>query len=372
MRPNDALSRALVDARSLEHPPDAIPARIWEMLSYVVTCQTNRAGVRLLMACLLAKIENPHVDARKPYTEIGGPDCFSGRTYDEKYITNFISQNRLPCNPTTAFLTPALRNINAPLNADVQIEGRPKTMYAYALELLDHIENEVVAPWDILVESVRLLLILRDERAARLMSLIDELADGAGAIPLSSEGIVTLIEQHLRCRGASRLPVLVVAAAYEAAMLRVGERARPLERHNAADLQTGACGDVEVCLENDERIVTVYEMKQKSVTVGDIDVALAKLDRQGRVDNYIFITTEPVDREVADYAASLYDVTRGVEFAILDCVNFLRHFLHLFHRLRADFLNAYQRLLLDEPDSAVGQPLKEAFLALRHAAEAEL
>ena len=39
------------------------------------------------------------------------------------------------------------------------------------------------------------------------------------------------------------------------------------------------------------------------------------------------------------------------------------------HRIRADYLNAYQTLVLNEPDSAVSQTLKEAFLALRQAAE---
>jgi DNA adenine methylase len=34
-----------------------------------------------------------------------------------------------------------------------------------------------------------------------------------------------------------------------------------------------------------------------------------------------------------------------------------------------EFLNNYQALLLVEPESAVSQPLKEAFLALRQAAE---
>jgi hypothetical protein len=53
----------------------------------------------------------------------------------------------------------------------------------------------------------------------------------------------------------------------------------------------------------------------------------------------------------------------------LDCIGFLRHFLHLFHRLRKDFLEEYQRLLLHEADSAVSQGLKEAFLVLRQTAE---
>lgn len=41
-------------------------------VDYVCRCMSNRAGVRLLMSCLLGKMDNPKVDPRKPYTEIGG------------------------------------------------------------------------------------------------------------------------------------------------------------------------------------------------------------------------------------------------------------------------------------------------------------
>src|SRR5205807_2372422 len=108
-----------------------------------------------------------------------------------------------------------------------------------------------------------------------------------GAIPLSAEGIVTLVEQHLRLPGTSRLPVLVVAAAYEAGGTQLGERVKPLESHNAADRQTGSIGDLEVTLVGDDQIITGYEMKMKRVTRGDIDLALQKIVGRG-VHNYIF------------------------------------------------------------------------------------
>ena len=66
---------------------------------------------------------------------------------------------------------------------------------------------------------------------------------------------------------------------------------------------------------------------------------------------------------------TIYEKTDGTEIAILDCIGFLRHFLHLFHRIRSEYLEAYQALVLREPDSAVSQTLKEAFLALRQVAE---
>lgn len=331
----------------------------------------SRASVRFLLACLLAKIDRPEVDIRKPYTEIEGSDCFSGRTYDEAYVESFVMKYNLPCNSTTAFLTPAFRTKNITLTPDMDLGGRPKEPYRDALRLLSDIEEGKVSPENLLGEVLRNLLIIRDERQGRMRSMLEDLRSGGeDVLPLSSEAIVSLIQQHLVCPRSSRLPVLVVAAAYRAAEERLHERVLPLYSHTAADKETGATGDLEITLMDDDRVVTSYEMKTRRVTRGDIDLALRKVEKSGRrVDNYIFITTDIIDDEVKDYAATLYDKTGGIEFVILDCVSFIRHFLHFFHRIRMEYLEAYQELLLAEPDSAVRQELKEAFLALRRAAE---
>jgi hypothetical protein len=362
----DILARATATLRdSVIHDPI-----LRDGVDYVCRCTSNRAGARLLMACLLAKLDKPQVDPRQPYTEIGGAACFSGRTYDERYLTPFINQHRLPVNPTTAFLTPTLRNINFPLTTAWEPVGKPVNLYKKTVVLLTAVAEGQVAADVLLVEAVRVLLVLRDENLARMASLLRALERSEGALPLASEAIVTLIRQHLDCKNASRLPVLVVAAAYQAAGTRLAESMLPLNSHNAADLQTGALGDVEVCLMGENRVVTAYEMKQKRVTRDDIDTAALKIARAPhRIHNYLFITTDVIDPIVSEYAATFYEKTDGTEIAMLDCVGFLRHFLHLFHRLRSDYLNAYQALVLSEPDSAVSQSLKEAFLALRQAAE---
>ncbi len=337
----------------------------------------NRAGVRLLMSCLLAKVHRPQVDIRKPYTEIGGADSYSGRTYDEQYLSAFITEHGLPCNTTTAFLTPALRNRNIVLTPDVNLVGRPPRLYQSVLELLTDVYAGRVAAEDLLAETVRYLLVLRDQQRLRMETLLSQLEATDEAMPLSAESIITLIQQHRASPRSSRLLVLIVAAAYMAASANLGERVLPLQSHTAADRQTGALGDVEITLVADDNVITSYEMKDKRVTRNDLDIALAKVARfhehqNRRLDNYIFITTEEVAVEVQEYAASLYQRTGGVEFVVLDCVAFLRHFLHLFHRLRMPFLDAYQKLVLQEPDSSVSQPLKELFLNLRRAAESQI
>ena len=341
-------------------------------IEYVVSCSANRACVRLLMSCMLGKIDRPHVDPREPYTKIGGNSSFSGRTYDDQYITPFINKYSLPCNSTTAFLTPALRNIDKPLTTGIALVGRPSRAYRDTLKLLEDVARGRETAENVLADTIRLLCSMRDERKKRIEVLVSEVGKGGRGTPLSSEEIITLISQHLAHKNTSRLPVLLVAAAYTATKDKIGEKIRALLPHNAADRQTGALGDVQICLTGDDRVITIYEVKQRRVGVDDIDLAVSKIATHNpRIDNYIFVTTEAIEEQVVAYARNMYKQLDGVEIAVLDCIGFLQHFLHFFHRIRGEFLDAYQALVLAESDSAVSHPLKEAFLSLRQAAESD-
>src|SRR5579864_5892705 len=99
--PSEILDIAFQRARSDITRQLVTDVEIIDKVDFVCRNIQNRAGIRLLLACLLAKVHNPQVDIRKPYTEIGTPDSYSGRTYDEAYISSFIMKYELPCNPTT-------------------------------------------------------------------------------------------------------------------------------------------------------------------------------------------------------------------------------------------------------------------------------
>lgn len=73
-----------------------------------------------------------------------------------------------------------------------------------------------------------------------------------------------------------------------------------------------------------------------------------------------------IERQASAQPSLAERVSRPKTRAILGLMRL--NFLSV-HRIRADYLNAYQTLVLNEPDSAVSQTLKEAFLALRQAAE---
>jgi len=91
-KPIEILNAALRRANANLEQSFVVDQQIREYAGYVARNLKNRAGIRLLMACLLAKLHRPDVDIRKPYTEIGDADAFSGRSYDERYITTFINR----------------------------------------------------------------------------------------------------------------------------------------------------------------------------------------------------------------------------------------------------------------------------------------
>ncbi|MDE0119105.1 MAG: hypothetical protein OXM55_03755 [Bdellovibrionales bacterium] len=111
-------------------------------------------------------------------------------------------------------------------------------------------------------------------------------------------------------------------------------------------------------------------MKTKKIIESDIHIALEKVRKSPYLDNYIFITTEPVNETVLEMAKKSYAST-GVEIAILNCIGFIKHFLYLFYKIRMNFLDEYQKMVLKEPISAVSQELKEVFITLRKSSEQE-
>ncbi|TAD77801.1 MAG: restriction endonuclease, SacI family [Oscillatoriales cyanobacterium] len=325
------------------------------------------------MSCLLAKLHRPEIDPRKPYTKIPGRDSFSGRAYDEKYVKPFIDKHQLPANKSTAFLTPAFRK-NEILTVDQELICKKSEvkLYQSVITLLESIVENQISAEILLTEIVRILLEIHDEELHQINSRLSSLERSQGSLPLSTEAIVKLITQHLACKNSSRLPVLIVAAAYQVAKDHLKEKALPLKSHNAADSQTRSLGDIEITLQDKSFVVTAYEMKKRAITKSDIDSAIFKiLKAKQKIQNYIFITTAPIEQNIIDYAATWYEKTDGVEIAVLDCLSFLRYFLHLFYRIRQNYLDAYQELVLNEPNSAVSQALKEAFLDLCLAAESD-
>jgi hypothetical protein len=133
---------------------------IADRIEFVATCLANRAGVRLIMSCMLAKIDNPAVDPREPITEIASETCFSGRSYDEQFLTAFITEHKRPyANQTQEVLNdPVLKPIRAELSdvckrleAEKENHGGKKQYHA----MLAHYFLDLGKVWKALRRVVR-------------------------------------------------------------------------------------------------------------------------------------------------------------------------------------------------------------------------
>jgi hypothetical protein len=366
MEPGQILEKCYQEASTRLNQPVILDPTALGLIEQVCRSRVG-APLRALLACLLAKAHRPELDIRKPYTEIGTEDSYSGRSYDEEYISSFIQRYQLPCNPTTAFLTPAFRAKNQPLEANVPLHGKPREPYDAFISLLELVQNGSLNAQELLTEVIRQLLLVKNERQQQIGSLIQRIKDQK--VNLSADSIIQILNQHLQSKRSSRLPVLLVTAAYDVARDYLHKHPKPLQPHTAADIRAGTLGDLEIEFSTHQRLAVVYEMKTRRITINDLERAAQKVAGSTiQIDQYVFITTAPIDASIHGHAAYLSKQI-GIEFMVFDCIQFLKHFIHLFYELRMAFLDRYEQLLLQEPESAVSHELKQKFLELRAAAQ---
>lgn len=116
-----------------------VEARIEKPIHYI--CRSgNKAPIRYLMSGMVAKIDRPSINLYKPISSLGGDDAYEGRSYDEDIIEPYVLKHQLPCNVTTAFLTPSFRKIERPLAKEMFKTSRPPQPYYQMMDVLAYVE----------------------------------------------------------------------------------------------------------------------------------------------------------------------------------------------------------------------------------------
>ena len=64
-------------------------------------------------------------------------------------------------------------------------------MYSDTLRLLEDVAEGRATAEDVLTDAIRILVLVREEKAARMSTLLAGIERGSGALPLSAEAIVT-------------------------------------------------------------------------------------------------------------------------------------------------------------------------------------
>ena len=360
----ETLKRLYREAEKRESPV-RLPQGVENLIENLIR-STVGAPLRVLLALLIAKLLNPRVNILYPVSGSDGIEgTFSGRTVDENCIQILIDDYRLPLNQTTGFLTPAFRTLKLPISENLGNEiGKNKTVYNAFSSIIHKVQRGELNPEEVLIEILRKLILLREERMSKLEYQLRELS--REDLDLSAEDIVFIIHQLLSLPKSSRIPVVVVAALHKTLEECLNEKVKPLESHTAADSKTGALGDVELTAESGD-IVRVYEVKDRQVTESDIHVAVEKIARldskRSKLRQYLFVTTKPVDRSVLLKTREVCGYM-GIEMTVLDCLGFTRHFLHLFFPFRHKFVDNLTKLIMAEPDSSINYAIKERYISL--------
>ena len=79
---------------------------------------------------------------------------------------------------------PALRNRNITLTPELELEGRPRLLYKAVLQLLTDVHEEKISAEDLLAETIRCLLVYRNERQQRMSAALESIKTTQDSMPL--------------------------------------------------------------------------------------------------------------------------------------------------------------------------------------------
>lgn len=247
-------------------------------------------GFTNIVTCLAIKAALPNVDVRYHQIQIQSqtnrPAGFNFRSISEKIIYPWLNSNNFE-GAKSGWQT---RTFERPkpymMNYDENI-GDIKECFLKTFNFLE-VNNESAS--DALAFLIECQMILRESKKIIL------------SVPRTQDIIliVDLFKRHFfhsyrASKGASRLPVLALYAVYEVLIEQVerykGMQLKELEEHSAADVQTGAVGDIEIVYSDTQEVFEAVEVKH-DIALNEVivqDVVRKIMDKS--LDRYYILTT---------------------------------------------------------------------------------
>lgn len=259
MNPNeflqDAYQKAIEKLGSQDEVTSELQGSIIGNLDGIIkSSESSKAVLTVVLTSLIYKILNPNQDIRKHQTSI--PDGYSGRTFDSKYITPFLKNQKFPAMAESGWLTRSLEQ-KVPYDENYSGAIRPKPLKITFLRTIAYIQAGENLE-EVLSYVLQSLILQRNKQQINLARPVN--------LPIIS--IINLLNSHFQASyqsdGASRLPVLALYAVYQNLMT---ESSRfedkillPLEKHTSADSRSGRVGDIDI-MDNQERVFEAIEVK---------------------------------------------------------------------------------------------------------------
>lgn len=247
-------------------------------------------GFTNIVTCLAIKAALPDVDIRyhqvQIQTQTNRPAGFNFRGISEKVIYPWLNDNNFE-GAKSGWQT---RTFERPKPYMLTYDENIGDIKEAFLRTFDFIEERKESAREALACLLHYQMILRESKEIKL------------SVPRTNDIqlIVNLFKDHFfykykASKGASRLPVLALYSVYSVLIDQLdrynGMKLKPLEAHSAADVQTGAVGDIEIVRESSNEVFEAIEVKHDIVISNIIIGDAAKKIMDKSVDRYYILTT---------------------------------------------------------------------------------
>lgn len=316
-------------------------------IDIVIDNSEKAKGVLTVVITGLAyKLFHPEQDVRMHQSSI--PGGYSARTFDTKHITPFLKKHQFPAMAESGWLTRSLEQ-KVPYDSNYPGAISPECLKSAFLGIYGITQNEPNLCKDILIFILQRLIAKLD---AQIVAI-------ARPHNLSINEIIDLLSNHFNghynSRGASRLPVLAIYAAYQTIMDQIsrykGKKLLPLACHTSSDTQSGRLGDIDVVDENGIPFESVEIKHGIPISHAIISTAKEKI-HPTPITRYYILSTSPIkDDDKASIETDIKQIknTHGCQLVANGVLPTLKYYLRLLEDT-STFIDNYAYLLAIDGD----------------------
>jgi hypothetical protein len=257
----------------------------------------------VLLGCILAKLDDPALDVRKAYINLGD-GAFNGRTLDERVVNPFLQEFRIPCSKGP-YLAVFRRSV--PFSQSTRQGTKDKEGFDAFLELVERVQHSTP---DANRSQLRILL----HRFAALRE--------SSAVPISKLNRASLtqydqiVDSLLRLPSGGRMPVVLIVSVLKGIKTHFGLGWEIQSQGiNEADAAKGAGADISVY--SSGNLVLSAEVTERTVDKARIISTFNTKISPAALEDYLFFVNEPGATDDARVQAGRY-FAQGSEVNFVD------------------------------------------------------
>lgn len=269
----------------------------------VLFASSTQAFREALVGCILARLNDPTIDASKPYVKHGA-NAYNGRTLCSKVVTPILRDKQIPVS-TGPFLSALRRGVR--FTETMRIGIRDQDAFTAFLSIVGHInrlDEDLLT--SLLVKFCIRFVGLREAANVRISKLQR----------ISHEQYGILIDGLLKISSGGRFPMFLAEALFHAICLAFELDWKIIVQGiNVSDSASGAGGDVEIW--RGDELVLAAEITERRIDTTRVQATFQSKISPFSIQDYLFLVTNDADAEAIAQARRYFIQGHEVNFVNL-------------------------------------------------------